>query len=135
MSHTQTQRLTEQGQDGKQQQGRPARNRQPIVTKEFIMNSKLLYAATVAIALLGSGAAMASEATQFDTPRGTLTRAEVKAELKRAQAAGELNGVSATYGSFDSKSQGVSVRSRAEVQAEARAEMRTRRHASQYTGS
>ena len=99
------------------------------------MNSKLLYAATVAIALLGSGAAMASEATQFDSTSGKLTRAEVKAELKRAQAAGELDGVSYTYGNFDSKSQGASVRDRAEVKAEARAEIRSRRSASQYTGS
>lgn len=97
------------------------------------MNSKLLYAATVAIALLGSGAAMASEATQFDAPAGTLTRAEVKAELKRAQAAGELNGVSAAYG--DVRADIGSIRDRAEVRAEARAEVRTRRLASQYTGS
>jgi Domain of unknown function (DUF4148) len=101
--------------------------------KEIIMNSKLLYAATIAIALLGSGAAMASEATQFDTTPSTLTRAEVKAELQRAQAAGELNGVSATYGDFGKAV--ASVRSRDEVRAEARAETRTRRVASQYTGS
>jgi hypothetical protein len=133
MSHTQTQRLTEQGQDGKQQQGRPARNCQTIVKKEFIMNSKLLYVATVAIALLGSGAAMASEATQIVAPAGTLSRAEVKAELQRAQAAGELNGVSAAYG--DVSVDIGSIRDRNEVRAEARTEMRTRRLASQYTGS
>ena len=97
------------------------------------MNSKLLYAATVAIALLGSGAAMASEATQFNTTPSTLTRAAVKAELKRAQAAGELDGVSYTYGDFDGIQ--ATVRSRADVRAEARAEARTRRVASQYTGS
>lgn len=97
------------------------------------MNSKLLYVATVAVSLLASGVAMASEATQFDTPRGTLTRAEVKAELKRAQAAGELDEASATYGSFDPIA--ASVRSRDDVRAEARAEARTRRVASQYIGS
>lgn len=97
------------------------------------MNSKLLYTATVALALLSSGAAMASEATQFDTPQGTLTRAEVKAELKRAQAAGELNGVSATYGDFADVQ--ASVRSRAEVKAEARAEARSGRISTLYTGS
>jgi hypothetical protein len=97
------------------------------------MNSKLLYTATVAIALLASGAAMASEATQIQPPSGTLSRAEVKAELARAQAAGELNGVSATYGDFGKAV--ASVRSRDEVRAEARAETRSGRLASQYTGS
>jgi len=97
------------------------------------MNSKLLFAATLAVALLGSGAAMASEATQFDNSPGTSIRAEVKAELKRARAAGELNGVSATYGDFGPIAAGV--RARDEVRAEARAEARTRRVASQYTGS
>jgi hypothetical protein len=97
------------------------------------MNSKLLYAATIAIALLGSGAAMATEATQIEAPAGTLSRASVKAELKRAQAAGELSGVSATYG--DVRTAIASVRDRDEVRAEARAETRTRRVASQYTGS
>lgn len=97
------------------------------------MNSKLLYTATIAIALLGSGAAMASEATQFDTSAGTLSRAEVKADLARAQAAGELNGVSATYGDFGKTV--ASVRNRDEVRAEARAETRSRRVAQQYIGS
>ncbi len=97
------------------------------------MNSKLLYTATIAIALLGSGAAMASEATQFDAAPGTLSRAEVKAELRRAQAAGELNGVSAAYGDFGIPV--ASVRNRDEVRAEARAETRTRRLASEYIGS
>jgi Domain of unknown function (DUF4148) len=97
------------------------------------MNSKLLYTATIAVALLSSGVAMASEATQFDNPSGRLSRAEVKAELKRAQAAGELNQVSASYGDFDQIAAGV--RSRDEVRAEARAEGRSRRVASQYTGS
>jgi Domain of unknown function (DUF4148) len=97
------------------------------------MNSKLLYTATVAIALLGSGAAMASEATQVTVPSGTLSRAEVKAELARAQAAGELNVVSAAYG--DVGKTVASVRNRDEVRAEARAETRSRRLASQYIGS
>ena len=97
------------------------------------MNSKLLYTATIAIALLGSGAAMASEATQFNAPSGTLTRAEVKAELARAQAAGELNQVSALYGSVQPAV--ASVRSRDEVRAEARAEARSGKLAAQYLGS
>jgi len=97
------------------------------------MNSRLLYTATVALALLSSGAAMASEATQFETPQGTLSRAEVKAELERAQTAGELNRVSATYGDFDAMQAGE--RNRAEVRAEARAEARSHRGWSLYIGS
>ena len=97
------------------------------------MNSKLLYLATVAVALLGSGAAMASEATQFDNTPSTLTRADVRAELARARAAGEVNTVTATYGDFSTIA--ASVRTRAEVIAEARAEARTRRAGSLYTGS
>lgn len=101
------------------------------------MNSKLLYTTTVAIALLASGVAMASEATQFDIPRSAVSRATVKAELQRAQAAGELNEVSASYGDFDPIA--TSARNRAEVRAEARAEARaegrSRRIASQYIGS
>ena len=104
-----------------------------MYAKEIIMNSKLLYTATIAIALLGSGAAMASEVTQFDIPAGTASRAEVKAELARAQAAGELSGVSATYG--DVGKAAASVRDRGEVRAEARAEARSRRLASLYIGS
>ena len=97
------------------------------------MNSKLLYTATVAIALLSSGVAMASEATQFDNTPSTVGRAAVKAELKRAQAAGELNEVSASYGDFDQIA--ASMRNRADVRTEARAEGRSRRIASQYIGS
>ena len=97
------------------------------------MNSKLLYTATVAIALLASGAAMATEATQISPPSGTLTRAEVKAELARAQAAGEMNRVSALHGSAQPAP--ASVRSRDDVRAEARAEARTGKLAAQYLGS
>lgn len=53
------------------------------------MNKSLLVtAATIAIALTGAAAsAIAVEATQFVPPTGTLTRAEVKAELARSQQA------------------------------------------------
>ena len=81
------------------------------------MNSKLLYTATLAIALLGSGAAMATEATQITPPASTLSRTEVRAELARAQAAGELNQVSDLYGYVQPVA--ASVRTRAEVRAEA----------------
>ena len=79
------------------------------------MNTKHLIAAA-AIAFAGTGA-FATEATQFNVPSGTLTRTEVKAELARAQAAGELNQVSALYGNAQPTM--ASVRTRAEVRAEA----------------
>lgn len=79
------------------------------------MNTKHLIAAA-AIAFVGTGA-FASEATQFTDTPSTLTRAEVKAELARAQAAGELNQPSALYGSVQPVI--ASVRTRAEVRAEA----------------
>ena len=52
--------------------------------------SASLMAATVAAALLGAGSSMASEATQFVDAPGNMTRSEVKAELNRARANGEL---------------------------------------------
>ncbi|MDH5538148.1 MAG: DUF4148 domain-containing protein [Rhizobacter sp.] len=64
------------------------------------MNSKLIYTATLAVALLGGGAAMASEATQFGIDPSTASRAEVKAELERAQGAGELEQATQAYGGF-----------------------------------
>lgn len=79
------------------------------------MNTKHLIAA-LAIAFVGTGA-FASEATQFTNTPSTLTRAEVKAELARAQAAGELNQASELYGYAQPVI--ASVRTRAEVRAEA----------------
>jgi len=79
------------------------------------MNTKHLIAA-VAIAFVGTGA-FASEATQFTDMPSTASRAEVKAELARAQAAGEWNQVSALYGQVQPVF--ASVRTRAEVRAEA----------------
>jgi len=49
---------------------------------------------------LGSGLAVASEATQFANEPSVLTRAEVRAELARARANGELDVPGAAYGSF-----------------------------------
>ena len=83
------------------------------------MNTKHLFATTaaaVAIAFVGTGA-FASEATQFNDTPSTVSRAEVKAELARAQAAGELNQASALYGYVQPAM--ASVRTRAEVRAEA----------------
>lgn len=48
---------------------------------------RLLFATAIAVAALAAGA---QEATQFPLEPSTLTRAEVKAELARARAAGEV---------------------------------------------
>lgn len=93
------------------------------------MNAKQIFAAAT-LAVIGASA-MASEATNFALETGTLTRAEVKAELARAQAAGESSRV-AVYGSFPAASvasqhaadaQRIG-RSRDEVRVEARAAAR-----------
>jgi hypothetical protein len=149
MSRTQTRRLTEVGQDGQQQKSRPARCVVPLQlsstqNQEIIMNSNLfskralsasLFAATVAVALLGTGAAMASEATQFADAPGTMTRASVQAELSRARANGELV---TSYEADQRVSQPAAaavVRERAEVRAEARAAARTQKPNALYVGA
>ena len=91
--------------------------------------SASLVAATVAVALLGTGAAMASEATQFVDAPGIMTRASVQAELARARANGELV---SSYEADQRISQpsaaaaavAVAPRERDEVRAEARAAVR-----------
>ena len=98
------------------------------------MNAKALFAVTVAVALLSSGVAMASEATQFQDVPSTQGRAQVKAELARARAAGELAGVSFTYGYFEPRA-AVSVRSREAVRAEARAFGRKHEFNGLYVGA
>jgi Domain of unknown function (DUF4148) len=83
------------------------------------MNTKLILA-TVAVAVLGAvstSGAFASEATQFTDSPSTLSRASVKAELARAQAAGELTETAQTYGSFQAKAF-TSMRDRAQVRSE-----------------
>lgn len=69
------------------------------------------------IALVGS-TSFAAEGEQWKPEAGTLTRAEVRAELARAQAAGQVGNVSASYGDFVVQAS-APVRSRAEVRAEA----------------
>ena len=95
------------------------------------MNTKHLIAA-VAIAFVGTGA-FASEATQFTDTPSTLTRAEVKAELARAQAAGELNQASSLYGTVQPSI--ASVRTRAEVRAEAMQAARDHSFNTLYVGA
>jgi hypothetical protein len=103
------------------------------------MNAKQLFTA-VSFALVGA-TAFASEATNFPVESGSLTRAEVKAELARAQAAGEIAQVSAAYGSFPATSVAVRnatlptpvARNRDDVRTEARAAARASFN-SQYVG-
>lgn len=85
---------------------------------------RLFCASALTIAALAAGA---QEATQFPLEASTLTRAEVKAELARARAAGEIvNGEQAewhanrTFARADTKAPAVA-RSRAEVRLEAAA--------------
>ena len=79
------------------------------------MNTKHILAA-VAIAISSVGA-FASEVTEFKDMASTASRASVKAELARAQAAGELNNTAQTYGSFQAEAF-TSMRQRAEVRSE-----------------
>jgi len=63
-----------------------------------IMNAKQV---VVAVSLLASAAAaMAVEATQWNPPTGNQTRAEVKADLARAAASGELDARGEAYAGF-----------------------------------
>jgi hypothetical protein len=100
--------------------------------------SASLYATTVAVALLGTGAAMASEATQFVDAPGTMSRASVQAELSRARANGELV---SSYEADQRVSQpavaaaAAVVRERAEVRAEARAAARNHKLNELYLGA
>ena len=133
MSQSEEQQLTERGQTANNKQTDLPGNVQP--TERIVMNSKLIYTATLAVALLGGGAAMASEATQFGIDPSTASRAEVKAELERAQGAGEFKQATQAYGGFVTPLG--SQRSRAEVRDEARTEARSRSGGTetQYTGS
>lgn len=97
---------------------------------------RLFCASALAIAALAAGA---QEATQFPIEPSTLTRAEVKAELARARAAGEIvNGDQAdwqanrTYARAD---KGVPVaRTRPEVRLEALIAARTPAFDARYVG-
>ena len=79
--------LTEAGHDGTEEQAPPCpETSSDFETKDSIMNSKFLYAATVAVSLL-STLAMADEAPAATAP---LTRAQVKADLAKAITNGTL---------------------------------------------
>ncbi|HNW65358.1 MAG TPA: DUF4148 domain-containing protein, partial [Piscinibacter sp.] len=110
------------------------------VLKEFIMNSKQLFAAA-AIAVIGTSA-FAVEAEQIPTQSGQLTRAEVQAEVVRARTAGELTFASDSYGGFKavtwaarkSPLDQAASRSRDEVREEARAAGRASKFNQLYVG-
>jgi len=73
----------------------------------------------LAVSLFAATAsAMAVEATQWNPPAGRMTRAEVQAELGRAQAAGELVARGEAFGGFDYAHQPQSTVARAQVKEE-----------------
>jgi hypothetical protein len=102
--------LTEAGQDGIQQQTPPCPETSQPGKKVTIMNSKLLFAATVAISVLSS-VAMADEATAAEP----VTRAQVQSELADAIANKTLQ---RTDYDADRPSAAVSTRTRADVAAD-----------------
>lgn len=77
-----------------------------------------LHQAAIALSLIAAGtAAMAVEATQWNPPAGELARPEVKAELARATANGELHARGEAYAGFAGTTPR-STMTRAEVQNE-----------------
>ncbi|MBC7717446.1 MAG: DUF4148 domain-containing protein [Pseudorhodobacter sp.] len=97
--------------------------------------STSLYAATVAVALLGTGAAMASEATQFVNAPGTATRASVQTELARARANGEVVSSYEADQRISQPTVTAVVRERSDVRAEARAAARNHKLNELYIGA
>lgn len=101
------------------------------------MNAKNLFAAVAALALIGT-AAVAAEGEQWAPAQGALTRSEVRAELARSQAAGEVNPSASGYGRFPTttyaaRKPAVEV-NRDDVRAEARVKARSNRFDSLYVG-
>ena len=95
---------------------------------------QLLTVATVVVALAGAiatGSAVAAEGEQFVPPTGTLTRAEVKAELQRPRAQSGI----VQLGEATQFADAPASRSRAEVAAEARAAAGSTRGNDNYVGS
>lgn len=104
------------------------------------MNSKQLFAAA-ALAVIGTSA-FAVEAEQIVPQSGQLTRAEVQAQVARAQASGELTFAGDSYGGFKavtwaarkSPLEHAATRSRDEVREEARAAGRASTFNQLYVG-
>ncbi len=104
------------------------------------MNRKQIIAAA-AFAVIGSSA-FAVEAEQVVVPQGSLTRAEVQAELARARTAGEVTLAGDSYSGVTLKSfaaRGGAIErsatvSREDVRAEARAAARSTKINNDYVG-
>jgi hypothetical protein len=94
------------------------------------MNAKQLF--TAAALVLTGVSAFAVEGEQFVPPTGTLTRAEVKAELARAQVAGEVVAVNEAYGGFAVAK--TTTLARDVVRGEARAVAQSKSFSSLYVG-
>ncbi|MBL0091444.1 MAG: DUF4148 domain-containing protein [Piscinibacter sp.] len=117
----------------------PGNVKQPVL-KEFIMNTKQLFAAA-AFAVIGTSA-FAVEAEQIVPQSGQLTRAEVQAQVARAQVTGELTFAGDSYGGFKavtwaarkSPLEHAATRSRDEVREEARAAGRASTFNQLYVG-
>jgi len=101
--------LTEVGQDGNNNKRRPARNVKHIGSKVIIMNSKFLYAATVAVSLI-STLAMADDAPA--------TRAQVNAELRQAVVNGSLQRSDYGPDAYRANPAGTSAKTRTQVGVE-----------------
>jgi hypothetical protein len=101
--------------------------------------SQILTLATIAIAFVGAAtSAVAVEATQDVAPRGTLTRAEVQADLHAAKAV-KASALQATtqviqLGEATVFIDAPGMRSRAAVRDEARAAARSSRGDNNYGG-
>ncbi len=116
--------LTEVGQDGTEQETPPCPERRHIEQKDRIMNSKILYIATLALSL-ASTLALADQ----DAP---LTRAQVQAQARQAAADGTLHAAE-YYLRFYGDTPTQSNLTRAQVQAQAQqAEADGTLHAAEY---
>lgn len=96
------------------------------------MNTKQLV--TAAALVFAGFSAVAAEGEQWIPETGSLTRAEVKAELARAQGAGEVVATNEAYAGFVVKQDVRTALSREFVRGEARAVAQSPAIASLYVG-
>jgi Domain of unknown function (DUF4148) len=94
-------------------------------TKQFVTAAALVFAGFSAVA---------AEGEQWIPETGSLTRAEVKAELARAQGAGEIVASNEAYAGFVAKQDVRTALSREFVRGEARAVAQSPVIASLYVG-
>ena len=96
------------------------------------MNAKQVI--TVAALAFAGFSAVAAEGEQWIPETGSLTRAEVKAELARAQATGEIAPSNETYAGFEVKQDVRTALSREIVRGQARAVAQSPSFTSLYVG-